>query len=443
MAARNDLTVGSVWKQLIIYALPVVAGSLLQSVYGLADMYIASIFIGSSGISAINNGSQIMTLFTQIVIGLTNGGNIMVGQYFGAGDEKNRDELTGSFFLLMLGIGAAALVVLFSLSGALMSFMKAPALAEATAYLRITALGALSITGYNSICAVLRAVGNSRKPFHFVIAATLTNIVLDLIFVGVLGWGVAGAAAATAISQTLSFLLALGYLMRRKSIFSFSSSALRLRLAHVRAVLSLGVPCALQMTVASVSWLTVTFLINDYGVLISAANGISNKIKDLCQTFISSMTVAASSMIAQTLGSGKFDRAKTVLYRAMTLACGMAVIIITAVQLLAPTLIGIFTHEPEVLAAGVKNLRIEIFSQVFYAVFLVYHSLMTGAGHTKMVLLSSFTNCILFRMVLALLFNHLWGLTGIYFACMIAPASSIPVGWLYTRSGRWKRSLVK
>ena len=155
------------------------------------------------------------------------------------------------------------------------------------------------------------------------------------------------------------------------------------------------------MTIAGVSWLVVTFLINQYGVDVSAGNGVSIKIKDFCQLFTSAMATSASAMIAQTLGAGLYDRAKNVTDTAMKITVAMSLTIIVLVELLAPQLAGLFTSDENVRLAAVQNLRIEIVGQVFYAVFMVYHALAIGAGHTAFAMASSFVNCIVFRVVLA------------------------------------------
>jgi len=438
----TDLTQGSVRRQLVKYAMPVVLSNVLQAAYSLADMYVVSHFLGTAGMSAVTNGSQIMNIFMFITIGICNGGNILVGQYFGSGEEEKHQRITGTFFSLAAILGAAGLVLLFSLAGPIMTAMGAPALQDSTAYLRICALGAFSIMGYNAMAAVLRAVGDSRTPLRCVIVSVVANVGLDLLFVGVFGWREAGAAAATAISQTLSFLMALVYFLRQKDILKLTRENFTLRREHVRRLLAVGIPSALQLTIAGISWLVVTFLINRCGMDVSAASGVSNKIKELCQLFSNAMSIAASSMIAQTLGAGLYDRAKTVMYNAMAISVAVSCVLIALVELLAPQLIALFNDEPNVVRAGVENLRIEIIGQLFYAVFLIYHAMMLGAGHTRMVMVSSFANCIVFRLVLALLFFHFWEATGIYLACMIAPSISVPIGYFYVRSGKWKNRLT-
>ena len=442
-SAQHDLTQGSVTKQLIRYALPVVASSLLQAIYSLVDMLVVSRLLGETGASGVSNASQFITVLTQVAIGLSNGGNILVGQYFGAGDRKNREETTGSFFTLCVLLGAAVSVLIFFVSGPFMTMMGAPARAEAVAYLTAACWGLFFVYGYNAFASVLRAMGNSRTPMTCVLVSVVTNIGLDILFVGPLGLGTAGAAWATVISQGISCVMCFAYLLGHREFFSFQRELLRMRWEKIRVILKLGIPCAVQMTVAGISWLVVTYLINDYGAVISAANAYSGKVKDLSGMFISATSTAAASMVAQNLGAGLYDRGKKVMYTAMRLALCMAAVIIVVVELFAPVFVGSFTSDPEAAHYAVLNLRVEIVGQIFYAIYLVYHALMLGAGDTWWVFLSSFANCIVFRVVLSILFEHFWGVEGIYAACAIAPSISVPVGMYYTRSNRWRKSLAK
>ena len=295
----------------------------------------------------------------------------------------------------------------------------------------------------NALSAVLRGVGDSRTPLLIIGVATVVNTVLDLWFVAGLGMGTAGAALATTAAQAVSFGMALVLVARRTGLLQPKLSFFRMHGALLRLILRLGIPSALQMTIAGFSWLVVTFLVNQYGVDVSAGNGVAIKIKDICQLFISAMASGATTMIAQNLGASKFERAKDVMYTAMKITCAMAAAMIVLVELFAPQMAAVFTNEAAVRDAAVLNLRIEILGQIFYAVFMVYHALAIGAGHSTFAMLSSFANCIVFRVVLSLLFNHLWGIYGLYAACAVAPSISVPLGWLYTRSGVWRRSLAK
>lgn len=209
LTAQHDLTRGRVGSQLIHYALPVVASSLLQAIYSIVDMLVVSQLLGETGASGVSNGSQCITLLTQVAIGLSNGGNILVGQYFGAKDQDNREETTGSFLALFAIVGAVVSVMVCLAAGPFMRLMGAPALEEATDYLAAAGWGLFFVYGYNALASVLRAMGNSQTPMRCVMISVAVNVGLDLLFVGPLGWGTAGAAWATVIAQAISFALCL------------------------------------------------------------------------------------------------------------------------------------------------------------------------------------------------------------------------------------------
>jgi putative MATE family efflux protein len=440
--SQTDLTQGGIVKPLIRYSIPLILSSVLQAMYGIVDTIVAGQFIGSAALSGLTNANTVITMVTQILFGLTQGGSMLVGQYFGAKDTKNTHEATVTLFTWGMAAGILASALLFLASRPILQLLGAPALTEAHIYLRTCAVGFFFVAGYNACAAALRAVGNSKAPLVCIAATAVVNIVLDIFFVAGLGMGVFGAGLATVISQAISFLVACYYLLKAPDVFGLRLNHLYIRRDKLRAEWKLGFPCAVQMSVAALSWLSVTFLINTYGVSVSAGNGVSNKIKEFCQLIINTMSTAAASMVAQNIGAGQFDRARKTMYSAMKLTVAMALVIILFVELLAPQLAGIFTSDQDTLNAAVRNLRFEIIGQVFYASFLVYHSLMMGSGDTWFVFCSSFINCILMRTLLGILFNHLWGLDGLYIACMIAPFSSVPFGLWYERSNRWRKKLI-
>jgi putative MATE family efflux protein len=443
MQNQTDLTRGDVRRQLIQYSIPIIATTVMQTVYSLVDLLVVSRLLGSAGASGVSNSSQIVLLLTNVAVGLANGGNILISQYFGAHDKPRQEQITGTFVTLFILVGVLIAAATTALAGPMIRAIQAPAYEEAVSYLRIAGVGMCFVYFYNCLASVLRAVGNSKQPMRIILCTCILNVILDLLFVGPLGLGTAGAALATVIAQMLSCVLALGYLLRNRSIFSWSPKLLRLWGPGVAHILKLGIPCALQMTVAGVSWLTVTFLVNRYGVDCSAASAYAAKVKDLSMMFITSLTNAAAVMIAQTLGAGLFDRARQVLREAIRLSVAISAVLVLFIELTAPYLAGLFTSDPEVIRIAALNMRIEILGQMFYAIFLVYHAMMIGAGDTYMVLISSSVNCILFRIILCTIFNALWGLTGIFIACAIAPLSSVPVGWAYLRSNHWRRSIAQ
>lgn len=439
---QMDLTEGVIWKKLVIYALPVVLSSLLQSAYSLTDLIIAGWFIGKNGISAINNSGQVMLLITQIIMGVTTGGTILMGQYYGSRDRENRVKTNVTLFAFALAAGGGAMALLWVLSRPILLALDAPALEEAALYLRICALGLIPIFGYNALASMLRSVGNSRQPFYCVAITAGCNVLLDLLFMGLFRWGVAGAALATILSQLASFLVCLVWVLRQRELFGLTLGNLTVHREKLLRMLHLGIPAAVQMTVVGFSWLAMTFLINGYGVEASAASGICTKVKDVALMFTMAMYSAAATMVAHCLGAQKFDRASRAVHIAMRIALGMAAVIIVIIEIFAPQILSVFNPDPLTMEIALENLRIEILGQIFYASFMVYNALPTGAGHPLFAMFSSLLNCIVVRVVLAVILNQTMGLTGIFWACAIAPASSVPLGYIYERTGIWRKSMV-
>ena len=403
---QMDLTEGVIWKKLILYAGPVVLSSLLQSAYSITDLIVAGWFIGKDGISAINNASQVMMILTQIIMGITTG-------------------------------------LLFLLSRPILAALRAPALEEATAYLQVCSAGLIAIFGYNALAAMLRSVGNSKQPFYCVAVTAGCNIALDCLFMGGFRWGVRGAALATVLAQWASFVVCLVYVLRHRDLFGLVRRQISFHKDKMVQILKLGIPCAVQMTVVGLSWLAMTFLINAYGVEASAASGICAKVKDVALLVTIALYTAATTMVAQCLGAKKFDRASRVVHVAMRLSLAVTAVLILGIELLAPQILSVFHPDQGTMEIAVRNLRIEILGQIFYASFMVYNALPMGAGHTMFALGSSLLNCIVVRVILALILNHFYGLVGIFWACAIAPASSVPLGYLYERTGVWRRALVQ
>lgn len=439
---QYNLTEGNVASQLIRYAIPLLLTSLFQSMYSLVDILVAGNFVGSRGISAINNSSLVILLITKIAIGITQGGNIIIGQYFGAGEEKKKREAIGTLTLLSIVLGIISMIVFYFGAEWILIRLKAPALQEAKEYLQICAIGLGFVWLYNALSGILRAMGNSRMPMNCIIVSTLLNIVLDFLFVGGFSMGTAGAAYATVFSQIVSCVIAFIYLFLNRQIFSFQLPNMKIRLNEMKKIFRLGIPSAIQMTIAGFSWLFVTYMINQYGVDVSAGNGISIKIKDTCQLLLSAMNLASSTMIAQNLGAKKYDRVMVIVNTAIKINLILALCTIVICQIFGGAMVGFFTNNAAAAATGTLNLRIEIFGQIFYAIFLIYNSLSIGAGQSEFAMFNSFMNCIVVRIVLCYIFDKIWGLTGIYIACMAATFVSCPIGWIYAKSGCWKRDIV-
>lgn len=437
---RNDFTKGNIWKQLVLFALPIVATSMLQALYSIVDTIVAGHFIGPEGLSAVSSGSQLIFQVTQIAVGMTIGGNSLLGQYFGKKDHPNQQKGSGTLFTFAMITGAVLAVIIFAFAGQWMSLLRAPAYEESVAYTRICAAGILFSYGYNALSAIIRSYGNSRQPLYSIIAATAVNIVLDVWFVAGLGMGVEGTAIATTASQAVTFFVLLFISLRHNDVYGLYGGNLRVEGDKLKRILKVGIPTSVQMMVGGISWLVVLGFINKYNVDVSAAGGVVNKIMETLKMPVSSLAAAAGTMVAQCIGAKEFDRAKSIVHRTVLVNVIFAVILFGVAQFFCEPVISLFTSDPEVMRIGCEHLRIESICFIFYGIFLSYNAMAIGAGHTMFIFFNSFMNCIAMRVVLVVILDGLMGRFGIYWACAFAPLISVPIGMIYMRSGVWKKA---
>ena len=443
MDAQVNLSTGNINRQLLQYALPILATSLLQSLYSAADVAIVGWFLGPAGVSAVGNASQVTHMVTLTAVGLSHGGNILVGQIFSGGDRPTLVRTASSFSLLFLFLGIVLTPLGVCLSGPIVTMLDAPQPLLTQQYLSLCCVGFAFVLSYNASAAALRALGNSRFPLLCVLIAAVVNLSLDILLVGPFGMGVTGAALATVSAQGLSACAAIFYLAFRCRVLSFTRAGMAGCGRIAVSILRLGIPGVISMLMVSLSWLVVTWLINGYGTEASAAVGIAAKIRDLFHLMISSLGIGTLSFIAQNLGARQYDRAYQVMKSARRLSLLLAAVTVALAWTAGPVLTLAFTQDPVVYAIAVRDLRIEIFSEVFYAVILTYQSMMNGAGHTMTAAMNSLTSGILCRIPLSIALGHIWGLEGVFLACAVAPAVAIPVGALYIHSGRWRVCLAK
>lgn len=447
---NRDLLSGSVPKQLIAFSLPFLAANVLQSVYAVVDMIIVGQFVGSAGLSGVSIGSQIASLFTSTGMGLSMGGQMMLAQFKGAGDEKAQRESIGTMLSFMLLLGIVLAVPCIVLAKPLLTLLRTPgeSYRDAYWYFIISALGIVFIFGYNSVCAVLRGLGDSKRPMYFVAVSTVTNILLDLLFVGVMKKGAGGAAAATIIAQGVSFLIAGVYLYihRESFVFDFKRRSFKIVGARLKTMLKVGIPFALQFSMLMISMLFVVALVNDFGVSASAGYGVGGKVDNFATLPVYAFSSAASTMVGQNIGAKQYDRSRSVVHWCVGLTLCCELVVFALVQIFAPQIVSIFNGEPEVIAVGTSYLHLMAFAYLAHCALDGYQSMANGVGFSMLSFICCTVDGLVVRIPLAYLFGSVlgMGIQGVFLGCMIAPFSAALISGIYFYSGVWKKqSLVK
>ena len=326
------MTTGSVAKNIVYFSLPYFFSYFLQTLYGMADLFIIGQFEGVASTTAVSIGSQVMHMLTVMLVGLAMGATVSIAQATGGGDKKRTASAIGNTVTLFMLLSLALTALLLALRGGIVSIMSTPeeAVQGTLAYLTVCFIGIPFITVYNIIASIFRGLGDSKSPMYFIAVACVVNIALDYYFMGTLHLGPAGAALGTTLSQAVSVLVSLAVILKRRLI-SVRRADFRPQRAVMGKLLQIGVPVALQDGFIQVSFVIITIIANRRGLTDAAAVGIVEKIIGFLFLIPSSMLSTVSALGAQNIGAGKPERARLTLRYAAMIACsfGIAVVILT------------------------------------------------------------------------------------------------------------------
>ena len=329
---QNDLTTGSVFRNVLSFSLPYLLSYFLQTLYGMADLFIIGQFEGIASTTAVSIGSQVMHMLTVMLVGLAMGATVSIAQATGGGDKKRTASAIGNTVTLFMLLSLALTALLLALRGGIVSIMSTPeeAVQGTLAYLTVCFIGIPFITVYNIIASIFRGLGDSKSPMYFIAVACVVNIALDYYFMGTLHLGPAGAALGTTLSQAMSVLVSLAVILKRRLI-SVRRADFRPQRAVMGKLLQIGVPVALQDGFIQISFVIITIIANRRGLTDAAAVGIVEKIIGFLFLIPSSMLSTVSALGAQNIGAGKPERARLTLRYAAMIACsfGIAVVILT------------------------------------------------------------------------------------------------------------------
>lgn len=448
MGFENRLTEGSVTKQLLKFSIPLLLTNIVQALYFVADMLIVGWFSGTYTMSAVNIGGQITMVVTNFVIGLAVGGTILIAQYIGAEKQHEVDKTIGTLFGVMGILAVFFSVVMTFLSDVMLKALNTPAESYDMAkdYLNITMLGLIFVFGYNAISAVLRGMGDSKRPLAFVGIACTINILLDLLLVGPLDMKATGAAIATIIAQAIAMILAIIYLKRSKFIFDFHYKNFKIHRDKLRLLLEVGIPASTQNVIVGISFLVLTAVINDIGgVTASAAVGIVGKFNSFAILPAFAMSASVSAIAAQNIGAGLYDRAVKTLWTAIGISFFISLAIFTFVQIFPEAILLAFKAEPDVMDIGVKYLKSFSYDYLVVPFAFCFNGLLNGAGYSLVSMISSSVSSLVFRIPLVLFFAKVLetGVGGLGYAAPIATFFATLIGGLFFFSGKWKNDKLK
>ena len=396
---RTNLTEGSVLRTLLSFSLPYLLAYFLQTLYGLADLFIIGRFCGTESITAVSIGSQVMHMITVILVGIAMGATVTIAHAIGAGDRRRAAGVVGNTITIFLIIAVAAAAVLLALVKPVVALVSTPpeAVEGTVRYLTICFAGIPFITAYNVISAVFRGMGDSRRPMYFVAVACVVNVALDCLFIGALGMGPAGAALGTVIAQAFSVLIAVVVIVRTPMGLPLRRSDLRLRGSSCSRILRIGLPIALQDGFIQVAFLAITVFANIRGLNDAAAVGIVERIIGLLFLVPSSLLASISAVAAQNIGAGKRERAQRTLRYALLICIGYGAVAAVLMQFVAPGAVGLFDGSPEVVRLGAQYLRSYSWDCIFAGIHFCFSGYFCAAGRSGLSFLHNALSIVLIR----------------------------------------------
>lgn len=447
MENNQELLTERIFPTLLKFAIPFLIANLLQALYGAADLVIIGYFADAAGVAAVATGSQVMQTITGIVVGLTTGGTVLIGQYLGANKKEAISEIVGNMISLFAVIACILTVIMAFGANPIAQFMHTPveALKDTIDYINICVLGILFITGYNSVSGILRGLGDSKTPLIFVAIACMINIIVDIILVGVLKWGARGAAVATITAQGLSFLLALVYLKKKGVPFEFGRQHIRFVPVKIKAIFKVGLPIALQDALVNISFLIITAIINSRGLIDAAAVGVVEKVIVFAMLPPTAFASAIAAMGAQNMGAGKVERAKKCLYTGIGCSAIFGLLCLLYGQGDSSLLMGMFTKDQEVIVASSLYFRSYSIDCLMVCVIFCMNGFLCGCGHSLFAMIHSLIATFLVRIPIAYGLSRLTEMTlyEIGLAAPIASMVSIVICVIYMKTGRWKKTVIE
>lgn len=405
----NTFLEGSVFQALIRFALPVLGALVLQAAYGAVDLLVVGQFGDASSISAVGTGSTFMQMVTFVITSLAMGATVVIGQHIGEQKPKAAGDAVGTTIVLFAILGIILTVILEIFAGNIVTVLQVPEASydKAVTYIRICSAGIVVIIAYNVISGILRGVGNANLPLLFVGIACAVNIAGDLLFVGVFGMDVAGAALATILAQAVSVICSVVVLKFYNLPISFSVPQCKIFPLELKKILNVGVPIAIQETMVQISFLVINSIVNHMGLMPSAGYGVAQKIVSFIMLVPSSVMQSVSAFVAQNIGAGKKDRAKKGLYTAIAAGCSIGVVIFCAGFFGGAQLSSIFTKDSEVIAQSADYLKGFSIECILTCILFSSIGYFNGCGRSIPVMIQGITSAFFIRIPVSIFMSQL------------------------------------
>ena len=420
-----DMTQGSTTRHLVRFALPLLAGNLFQQLYNMVDTWVVGNFVSNEAFSAVGTVTPIINTLIGFFLGMSSGAGVVISQYYGAHRPEKVREAVHTAMLLTVIMGVVFTGVGIAMTPLMLELMKTPAevAPDQTAYLTIYFAGIMGLLLYNMGSGILRAVGDSQRPFYFLLVSAGVNTALDLLFVLKFGMGVEGVAYATIIAQAVSAVLTIAVLIGYDGSVKLSLRDLRIHWDMLKKIVAVAIPAALQMAITAFSNVFVQGYINHFGADCMSGWTAYTKIDQLVILPVQSLSLASTTFVGQNLGVGNVERAKGGVRRALYLSFAVTAVLLVPVLTLAPDMTAFFNSKPEVVSYGALLLRLLSPFYFFFCINQIYSGALRGSGNSQVPMFIMLGSFVVFRQIYLYVMAH-------FISNEIVPiAMGYPAGW--------------
>lgn len=441
-----DMTQGRPLKLIYRFALPLLAGNMLQQMYNLVDSIVVGKFVGTEALAAVGNSFILVFLLTSLFMGIGLGATILISQFFGAKHFEKIKETVDTMYIAMIIGGAAVMIVGLIFAEPLLRLMNTPegiTLEWSVEYLKILFLGTIFSFGYNVNSSILQGLGDSKRPLLFLAIATVLNVILDLLFVVVFGWGVMGVALATIIAQGFSFFFGIWFINRNVEAVSISLKGAKFNVPILKQSVRIGLPAGLQNMLFSMGTMVLQRLINSYGPAFMAGYNSVNKIDSFAFMPITSFATAVTTFVGQNVGARKMDRVKAGVRTTLVMSGGLCVILSILILIFGRYLMMAFSNDEEVIRTGIEFLKRLMPPYILLSSLFIINSAIRGAGNSILPLITSMISMLAFRVPAAYLLDHLFGKYEMFWCFGVGWAVGLTISGLYYLSGHWKKKAYR
>lgn len=403
MFKAKDMTVGTPWKRIVEFSIPMIIGNIAQQLYNTVDTVIVGKFVGDNALAAVGSSSPVLSFLIVLFVGISSGAGIMVSQYFGAREKEHLANTIGTCITLTAIASVVIMIVGPITTRTLLELLRTPEsiIGWCSDYLRIYYTGILGFAYYNILAGILRGLGDSFSALMFLIVSTILNIVLDIWFVASLGLGVKGVALATVIAQSISAILCLVKLFRMKDLFNLTLNSLRLKSFYTGKLIKLGIPTGITQGIFSLAMIVVQSLTNSFGEMVIACNVIVMRVDGFAMMPNFSFGMAMTTYSGQNIGANKLDRVKEGTKSGIKIAVGTSIVITCIILIFGKYLMAIFTDTHELVELSMHMMRILAFGYIAMAVTESLSGVIMGAGDTMTPMWISLVTTVILRVPIA------------------------------------------